>query len=44
MTYSLAALDFSMILAPVVPSTAVSADKPRSFDTCEEQVGNSGTT
>ena len=35
---------FSMILAPVILSTSVSAYKPRSFETCEKQVGNGGTT
>jgi len=34
----------ALMLAPVVLSSSVSADKPRSFETCEKQVGNGGTT
>ena len=43
--YSLIALAiFSLIVAPAVLSSNVFADKPRSFETCEKQVGNGGTT
>ncbi len=43
--YSLIAVAiFSLIVAPAVLSSNVFADKPRSFETCEKQVGNGGTT
>ena len=45
MTYSLIAVAiFSLMVAPAVLSSSVFADKPRSFETCEKQVGNGGTT
>ena len=45
MAYSIIAMAvFSLIMAPSLLTTNVSADKPRSFETCEKQVGNGGTT
>ena len=45
MAYSIIAMAvLSLIMAPSLLSTNVSADKPRSFETCEKQVGNGGTT
>ena len=44
-TYSLVAIAlFSVMIAPAVLTSNVFADKPRSFETCEKQVGNGGTT
>jgi len=44
-TYSLVAIAlFSVMVAPAVLTSNVFADKPRSFETCEKQVGNGGTT
>jgi hypothetical protein len=43
-TYSLLAIAlFSVMVAPAVLTSSVSADKPTSFETCEKQVGKGGT-